>query len=159
MDLAAREALATLIRDEVRTELAADFDAIAIELEELRLRMDVLETLAERPDRAPRRCSARQREAARMRDQGDSLNRIAGELRVSHSTVKADLARERAVARIPIRADNGQAPEPVTGRDKSERGGSFAPPAPPEWPLTAGTPTAARVESGVVKLNSSRPPS
>jgi hypothetical protein len=29
VDLAAREALATLIRDEVRTELTADFEAIA----------------------------------------------------------------------------------------------------------------------------------
>ena len=108
VDLAAREALATLIRHETRTELAADFDAIAVELEELRWRVHTLEALAGVPTGLPTGVRLRQREAARMRDQGDSLNRIAAELRVSYTTVKADLARERATAVPDRNAANGK---------------------------------------------------
>ncbi len=92
VDDAAREALAALIRAETRVELAGDFHRIAIELKELRLRVELLETLAGVPTGMPVGVRLRQRAAAPMRDQGDSFGRIASELRISMTTVKNDIA-------------------------------------------------------------------
>ena len=90
----AREALATLIRHEVRTELASDFEVIATELEELSLRVDVLEARAGIPNPPSTGARLRQREAVRLQRLGASVNRIAATWKVSRATVQKDLRRE-----------------------------------------------------------------
>jgi DNA-binding NarL/FixJ family response regulator len=94
VDTAARAALAALVRGEVRTELAAELEV----LEELRLRVNVLEAMAGVPTGLPRGARARQREVVRLRAQGLSLRRIATTLAISRATVESDLARAAVVA-------------------------------------------------------------
>ena len=53
VDLAAREALSGFLRSELRTELAGDLDRIFTELEELRLRFNIVERLIGIPPGSP----------------------------------------------------------------------------------------------------------
>ena len=104
---------------ELRTELAADFERIALELEELRLRFNTVERRVGIPTGLPTGARLGRQEAARLRREGATLNEIAAACHVSIGTVKADLRRERASA------------------DAAAANGHVAPPPPAEWPLTA----------------------
>ena len=114
MDEAARKALGHLIR----TELASDLDRIAGELEELRLRVNVLEAQNGIPTGLPRGARARQREVVRLRAEGYSLRRIAATLAIARGTVEGDLARARAVTPSPdgIAADGRTLGRRANGR-------------------------------------------
>lgn len=98
MDVAARDALAGFLRHEIRTELASDLEATARELEELRLRVHVLERPNGVPTGQGKGVKLRQREVARLCQEGYSRQWIATALGISQATVGKDLAVERAAA-------------------------------------------------------------
>ena len=82
------------MRGEVRTELAGELE----QLEELRLRLNVLEAQAGIPTGLPRGARLRQREVVRLRGEGYSLRRIGLTLGIARGTVESDLARAAVVA-------------------------------------------------------------